>query len=326
MSSSINSSIPTLNSLITKTDALMKAPLIVDAEFFTLTAFFNEAVTVKVSVIHIETTHLQSVISDQYQLTDDQILNRLEVLLLIRYRINDDILMSLAPFTLVLVPAMSIPASLKSTGGGSIAVTLKNNPVISDRSGAPSPRSASPVFSANWIISMSSLAESAPFIELFTEKKGTLQDMVEISDKITNMYCCTFNKSALHYGETFCAIWSGTLSHPAHKCPALSAKAIWPCAACMKEGTECIYAGLSTECIACHKELLCFCASGMPNHQILLISFNNLHPKEDKHILNLVKGMIDFDPFSIKTPAEVSQDHHTESIINNAKAYVSVNT
>ncbi|KAK0218876.1 hypothetical protein IW262DRAFT_1462414 [Armillaria fumosa] len=221
---------------------------------------------------------------------------------------------------------MSIPASPKSTGGDSTAITLKDDPVIPSRSGAPSSRSASPVSSADWNISMPSLVESAPFIKLFTEKKGTLQDMVKIGDKITNMYRCTFNRSAFCYSETFCDICSGTPSHPAHECPACSAKAIWPCAACLKEGTECIYARLSTECVACHKGLLCSCAGGVPDHQILLMPFNDLYPEEDKHVLSLIEDMIDCDLFGIKTPDDIPSDHHTEGIINNAKAYVSINT
>ncbi|KAK0212052.1 hypothetical protein IW262DRAFT_1467484 [Armillaria fumosa] len=139
------------------------------------------------------------------------------------------------------------------------------------------------------------------------------------------MYHHTFNKSALHYDETFCVICSGPLSYPAHECPTCSAKAIQPYAACMKEGTKCIYAGLSTECITCHKGLFCFCTGGIPDRQIVLMPFNNLHPEEDEHFLSLIEDMIDCAPFGVKTPDDVSLDHHTEDIINNTKAYIGIN-
>ncbi|KAK0209654.1 hypothetical protein IW262DRAFT_1468592 [Armillaria fumosa] len=175
----------------------------------------------------------------------------------------------------------------------------------------------------------------APFIKLFAEKKGTLQDAIEIGDKITNMYRHTFNKVGLHYGEDFCAICSRTPSHPTHKCPACSAKAIHPCTPCLQAGTECIFAGLATECIfaglatecvACHKDTLRNCLGGIPDYQILLMPFHDLHPKEDEHILSLIEDMIDLDPFDIKTLNGCPQDPHTKGIINNAKAYIGTNT
>ncbi|KAK0487152.1 hypothetical protein IW261DRAFT_1558090 [Armillaria novae-zelandiae] len=54
--------------------------------------------------------------------------------------------------------------------------------------------------------------------------------------------------------------------------------------------------------------------------------FNNLCPEDDEHVLNLVKDMIDLDPFSIRTPVGFPKDHHTEGIINNAKANIGVNS
>ncbi|KAK0487151.1 hypothetical protein IW261DRAFT_1558089 [Armillaria novae-zelandiae] len=282
--SSNNNFIPTLNSLITQADALMKSPPAANTDFLAITAFFNEAATIKcsllayysssshvkfyhdceqfisglviqfyftdqwLSIFYVETTHLRAATSGNYNLTSDQILGGLEVLPPIRYRIDEDILMSSTLFSLVLSTMKSIPGSPKSSSGSSTAVTLKDTSITPDRSSSPSPTSgsASLVSSADWMIP--SLTDPALFIELFPKMEGTLQDVVEIGDKITNMYCCTFNKSALHYGEAFCAICSGTLSHLAH-----STKVICPCSACVQEGTECIFTGLSTECIACHK-------------------------------------------------------------------------
>ncbi|KAK0465692.1 hypothetical protein IW261DRAFT_1574905 [Armillaria novae-zelandiae] len=46
--SSTNNSVPTLNSLVTRADALMKSPPAADADFLAITAFFNEAATINV--------------------------------------------------------------------------------------------------------------------------------------------------------------------------------------------------------------------------------------------------------------------------------------
>ncbi len=68
------------------------------------------------------------------------------------------------------------------------------------------------------------VAPSGAFIEQFAEKEGTLKDAIQIGEKITDLYCCSFNKADLQYSNTFCAYCSGTPSHPAHQCPARSAK------------------------------------------------------------------------------------------------------
>ncbi|KAK0487191.1 hypothetical protein IW261DRAFT_1558195 [Armillaria novae-zelandiae] len=227
--------------------------------------------------------------------------------------------MSSAPFSPVLSAMKSIPGSPKSASGSSTAVTLKDTSITPDRSGSPSPTSGSASL-------IPSSTDPAPFIELFAETEGTLQDAVEIGDQITDMYRHTFNKSALRFGETFCAICSGTPSHPAHECPARSTKVIHPCSACVQEGTECIFARLSTECIACHKGLLRSCVGGVPDWQILIMPFNDLHPEDDEHVLNLVEDMIDLNPFGVRTLVGFPEDHHTEGIINNAKAYIGVNS
>ncbi len=57
---------------------------------------------------------------------------------------------------------------------------------------------------------------SSAFIEQFAKKEGTLKDTVQIGEKITNLYHCSFNKVDLHYGDTFCAYCLGTPSHPTH--------------------------------------------------------------------------------------------------------------
>ncbi|KAK0491686.1 hypothetical protein IW261DRAFT_1413940 [Armillaria novae-zelandiae] len=101
--------------------------------------------------------------------------------------------------------------------------------------------------------------------------------------------------------------------------------AIRACTPCVKAGTECIFAGLATECIACHKGILRNCAGSIPDRQILLMPFDDLHPEEDEHVLSLIEDMINFDPFSIKTPEGFPQDQHTKGIVNNAKAYVGAN-
>ncbi len=68
------------------------------------------------------------------------------------------------------------------------------------------------------------VAPSGAFIEQFAEKEGTLKDAVQIGEKITDLYRRSFNKADLQYGNMFCAYCSGTPSHPAHRCPARSAK------------------------------------------------------------------------------------------------------
>ncbi|KAK0467395.1 hypothetical protein IW261DRAFT_1574220 [Armillaria novae-zelandiae] len=188
--SSTNNSVPTLNSLVTQADALMKSPPAADADFLAITVFFNEATTIKcsllvyyslsshvnfyhdfeqfisglviqfhftdqwLSVFCVETTRLQAAASGNYHLTSDQILGGLAVLPPIRYRIDKDILMSSALFSPVLSATKSIPGLPKSTSGGSTAVTLKDTSITPDRSGSPSPTSgsASLVSSADWTI------------------------------------------------------------------------------------------------------------------------------------------------------------------------------
>ncbi|KAK0472378.1 hypothetical protein IW261DRAFT_1570967 [Armillaria novae-zelandiae] len=336
MSVNHSNSAPTLKSLIDCVDELMKSPPIESSRCPVLAAFFDEAAMVKcaflvyypssarvnfhmdfesflagqivqwgfteqwASIFHIESSHLRIAASGPYSLSGDQITNGLEVLPVIRYQIDDDIQMSLAPFSPVLGASKSVPGSSKSPGGSSTTVTLQDNAF------APSP-------------------DPAPFIELFAEKQGTLQDAIEIGNKITDMYRRSFNKLGLCCDEDFCAFCSGTPSHPIHECPARSAKAIHACTPCVKAGTKCIFAGLATECIACHKGILQNCMGGIPNHQILWMPFDDLHPEEDEHVLSLIEDMIDFDPFGIKTPEGFPQDQHTKGIINNAKAYVGAN-
>ncbi len=50
------------------------------------------------------------------------------------------------------------------------------------------------------------VAPSGAFIEQFAEKEGTLKDAVQIGDKITDLYCRSFNKAELRYGDNFAPI------------------------------------------------------------------------------------------------------------------------
>ncbi len=156
---------------------------------------------------------------------------------------------------------------------------------------------------------------SGTFIEQFAEKEGTLKDAVQIGDKIMDLYRRSFNKAELCYGDNFCAYCSGTPSHPAHRCPACSAKvhfllksmsfscikhdfkAVHPCGPCVREGTECTFAGLSSVCHACHKSVTHQCVGGIPNRQILLMPYQDLHPEDDQHILDIIDELIDVDPY-----------------------------
>ncbi|KAK0464035.1 hypothetical protein IW261DRAFT_1427505 [Armillaria novae-zelandiae] len=135
--SSTNNSIPTLNSLVAQVDALMKSPPAADADFLAITAFFNKVATIKfisrlviqfhftdqwLSIFCVETTRLWAAASGNYHLTGDQILGELEVLPPIRYRIDEDILMSSTPFSPVLSATKSILGLPKSASGGSTAI------------------------------------------------------------------------------------------------------------------------------------------------------------------------------------------------------------
>ncbi|KAK0462750.1 hypothetical protein IW261DRAFT_1428036 [Armillaria novae-zelandiae] len=126
--SSTTNSIPTLNSLVARVDVLIKSPPAADTDFLAITAFFNEAATIKfisglviqfhftdqwLSVFRVETTRLQAATSGNYHLTGDQIL--------------------------VLSTTKSILGSPKSTSGSSTAVTLKDTSITPDRSGSSSP-------------------------------------------------------------------------------------------------------------------------------------------------------------------------------------------
>ncbi|KAK0474583.1 hypothetical protein IW261DRAFT_1568589 [Armillaria novae-zelandiae] len=291
--SSTNNSIPTLNSLIAWADALMKSPPAADTDFLVITVFFNEAVTIKcsllvyysssshvnfyhnfeqfisrlviqfhftdqwLSVFCVETTHLWTAANGSYHLTGDQILGGLEVL----------------------SATKSILGSPKSTSGGSPAVMLKDTSITPARSGSPSPTSgsASLVSSADWMIPSS--MDPAPFIKPFAETEGTLQDMVKI--------------------DILCHLFWYSKPSGSRNVLLTPTKVTHPCSACIQEGTECIFTRLSTECIACHKGLLWSCIGGVPDQQILIMPFNNLRPEDDEHVLNLVKDMINLDPFSV---------------------------
>ncbi|KAK0432572.1 hypothetical protein EV421DRAFT_1742211 [Armillaria borealis] len=176
-------------------------------------------------------------------------------------------------------------------------------------------------------VSLPSPVTAAPalFIEQFAEKEGTLKDAVEIGEKITDLYHQSFNKADLCYGNSFCAYCSGTPSHLAHTCPAHSARAVHPCGPCMREGTECYFAGLSSECQACHKSLLRQCIGGVPDQQILLMPFEDAHPEDDEHILEIIDKLIDLDLYRTKLLADIPSDPHTEEIVDNAMKYVSTN-
>ncbi len=68
------------------------------------------------------------------------------------------------------------------------------------------------------------------------------------------------------------------------------------CRPCLHEGTECIFAGLSS---VCHKSMTRQCVRGIPDRQILLMPYQDPHPEDDQNILDIIDELIDLDPYRI---------------------------
>ncbi|SJL16880.1 uncharacterized protein ARMOST_20410 [Armillaria ostoyae] len=363
MSTSAAQAIPSLVSLVTRADNVMRHPLELNALLPRVTMYFDEAAKVKFfietyypsalneiffknfenvvegcisrfnfrktweTMLQIESNRIKASVSGRYSLSGTQIVDALATLPPLRIRVDDDIQMSSAPFTPVLASSKEVQTAPVSSGAASASASKDPEPEIREETplrdtGAVSP---STVSSADWVLPSPVAAASAPFIEQFAEKEGTLKDAVEIGEKITDLYRWSFNKADLRYGNSFCAYCSGTPSHPAHTCPARSARAVRPCGPCMREGTECYFAGLSSECQACHKSLLRQCVGGVPDRQILLMPFEDAHPEDDEHILGIIDELIDLDPYGTKPPADIPSDPRTEEIVDNAMKYVGTN-
>ncbi|KAK0430319.1 hypothetical protein EV421DRAFT_1744183 [Armillaria borealis] len=317
MSTSAAQAIPSLVSLVTHADNVMRHPLELNA----LLAAQLRRILMKAAKVKIESNRIQASVSGRYSLSGTQIVDALATLPPLRIRVDDDIQMSSAPFT------PEVQTAPVSSDAASASASKDPEPEIREETplrdtGAVSP---STVSSADWVLPSPVAAASAPFIEQFAEKEGTLKDAVEIGEKITDLYRRSFNKADLRYGNSFCAYCSGTPSHPAHTCPARSARAVRPCGPCMREGTECYFAGLSSECQACHKSLLRQCVGGVPDRQILLMPFEDAHPEDDEHILGIIDELIDLDPYGTKPPADIPSDPRTEEIVDNAMKYVGTN-
>ncbi|KAK0421585.1 hypothetical protein EV421DRAFT_1747225 [Armillaria borealis] len=354
MSTSAAQAIPSLVSLVTRADNVMRHPLELNALLPRVTAYFDEAAKVKFfietyypsalneiffknfeSVVEgcisrfnsIESDRIKASVSGRYSISGNQIVDAFATLPPLRIRVDDDIQMSSAPFTPVLATSKEVQTAPVSSDAASASASKDPEPEIREETplrdtGAMSP---STVSSADWVLPSPVAAAPAPFIEQFAEKEGTLKDAVEIGEKITDLYRRSFNKADLRYGDSFCAYCSGTPSHPAHRCPARSAKAVRPCGPCVREGTECNFAGLSSECAACHKSVTRNCVGGIPDRQILLVPFNDPHPEDDDHLLDIIDELMDADPYGAKPPAGIPDDPHTEAIVDNAKSYVGAN-
>ncbi|KAK0437782.1 hypothetical protein EV421DRAFT_1738745 [Armillaria borealis] len=359
MSTSAAQAIPSLVSLVTRTDTIMYHSLEFDALLPHVTEYFDEAVKVKFYIetyypsvlneiffknfenvmegcisrfnflktwemmLQIESNCIKASVSGHYSISSNQIVNALATLPPLRIQVDDDIQMLSALFTPVFTTSKEVQTVPVSSDAMSAPALKDAKPVIPEKTplrdtGAMSP---STVSSADWVLPSPVITASAPFIEQFAEKEGTLKDTVEIGEKITNLYRRLFNKVDLCYGNSFYAYCLGTPSHPVHTCLARSARAVHPCGPCMHEGTKCYFAGLSSKCQACHKYLLQQCIGGVPDWQILLMPFKDTHPKDDEHIL----GIIDEHMGLVKLPANILSNPCTEEIVDNAMKYVSTN-
>ncbi|KAK0431145.1 hypothetical protein EV421DRAFT_1912111 [Armillaria borealis] len=346
MSTSAAQAIPSLVSLVTRADTVMRHPLELNALLPHVTAYFDEVAKVKFyietyypsmlneifftnfenvvegcisrfnfhktwdTMLQIESEHIKASASGRYSLS-----------------VDDDIQMLSAPFTPVLATSKEVQTAPVSSDATSASAS--KDPELEIREETPlrdtGAMSPSMVSSADWVLPSPVAMAPTPFIEQFAKKEGTLKDAVEIGEKITDLYHRSFNKADLRYGDSFCAYCSGTPSHPAHTCPARSARAVRPCGPCLHEGTKCYFAGLSSECQECHKSLLWQCTGGVPDRHILLMPFKDPHPEDDDHILDIIDELIDANLYGAKPPASIPDDPHTEAIVDNAKAYVGAN-
>ncbi len=87
------------------------------------------------------------------------------------------------------------------------------------------------------------------------------------------------------------------------------------------------------------------CVGGLPDRQILLMPFKDPHLEDDQDILDIIDELIDTDPYGAskvlvfrffwsavtnsmcftEISGVIGDDPHTESIVDNAKAYVGAN-
>ncbi|SJL06231.1 uncharacterized protein ARMOST_09567 [Armillaria ostoyae] len=340
MSTSAAQAIPSLVSLVTRADNVMRHPLELNALLPRVMAYFDEAAKVKFFIetyypsalneiffknfenivegcisrfnfrktwemmLQIESNRIKASVSGRYSLSGTQIVDALVTLPPLRIRVDDDIQMLSAPFTPVLATSKEVQTAPVSSDAASASASKDPEPEIREETplrdtGAMSP---STVSSADWVLPSPVAAASAPFIEQFAEKEGTLKDAVEIGEKITDLYLIRRTLVQLALPELYVLV----------------------VLACVR-GPSATSRGLSSECQACHKSLLRQCVGGVPDRQILLMPFEDAHPEDDEHILGIIDELIKLDPYGTKPPADIPSDPRTKEIVDNAMKYVGTN-
>ncbi len=105
-------------------------------------------------MLKIESDCLKFSVGGRYSISGDQILNALEVLPPLRYRIDDDIQMSSAPFTPNVAPSKEVQTAPLSSDAASASASQGAVLVLEEETPARETRAVSPsmVSSADWVV------------------------------------------------------------------------------------------------------------------------------------------------------------------------------
>ncbi len=105
-------------------------------------------------MLKIESNHLKPSVGGQYSLSGNQILNGLEILPPLCYRINDDIQMSSALFTSNIAPSKEVQTASLSPDAISASASQDANMVFEEETPVRDTHAVSPsmVSSADWVV------------------------------------------------------------------------------------------------------------------------------------------------------------------------------
>ncbi len=106
------------------------------------------------TMLKIESDRLKFSVGGRYSISGNQILDALEVLPPLHYRIDDDIQMSSAPFTPNVAPSKEVQTAPLSSDAASASASQGADLVLEEETPARETRAVSPstVSSADWVV------------------------------------------------------------------------------------------------------------------------------------------------------------------------------
>ncbi len=113
-------------------------------------------------MLKIESNRLKPSVGGQYSLSGNQILNGLEILPPLHYRIDDNIQMLSAPFTPNIAPSKEVQTASLSPDAVSASASQDANMVFEEETTVRSARAVSPsmVSSTDWVVHASNQLKS----------------------------------------------------------------------------------------------------------------------------------------------------------------------